>query len=282
MVAPVILLTLLVAISLAACNGETQPDRTVQPAQTREPSTTSTLTTDATAPPTPTPEPTAPPTPTPEPTAPPTPTPEPTAPPTPTPEPTAPPTSTPKPTAPPTPTPEPTAPPTPTPEPTPNVGFGPGTYQVGSDIQPGIYAGMAGTHVRDSCYWARLSGASGEFSDLIANENAIGQFYVEVLNTDAFLEVSCEITSLDLWPAPDTKLSRIDPGMYIVGRDIEPGTYRGEAGTDVRDSCYWARLSGASGEFSDLIANDNARGQYFVTVQESDFALYTRCTLELR
>lgn len=176
--------------------------------------------------------------------------------------------------------PEPTSTPAPTAEPTPRVGFGPGTYQVGSDIQSGVYAGKAGVGILDSCYWARLSGVSGDFSDLIANENAIGQFYVEVLNTDAFFEVSCEIVPIHAWPAPDMKSSNLDPGMYIVGRDINPGTYRGEAGTDVLDSCYWARLSGVSGDFSNLIANDNAVGQFFIAVQDSDFALLTHCHLE--
>ena len=176
-------------------------------------------------------------------------------------------------------TPTPTATPEPTAMPT-EVGFGPGMYLVGERLQPGIYAGKTGIGLLDSCYWARLSGASGEFSDLIANDNAVGQFYVEVLATDKFFEIGCDITPLHAWPMPDEPLSKIEPGIYLVGRDISPGTYRGEAGTDVLDSCYWARLSGVSGEFSDLIANDNAVGQYFVSIQDSDYAFATGCALE--
>ena len=48
-----------------------------------------------------------------------------------------------------------------------------GTYKVGSDIEPGIYAGQAGTDVFNSCYWARMSGASGNFSELIANDKGV-------------------------------------------------------------------------------------------------------------
>ena len=168
-----------------------------------------------------------------------------------------------------------------TPTSTPDSGFGPGTYQVGSDIQPGLYAGKAGTGPLDFCYWARLSGVSGEFSDLIANDNAMGQFYLEVLPTDKYLQVDCNITPLNEWHEPVEPLSNIVPGVYLIGRDIVPGTYRGEAGTGALDSCYWARLSGVTGEFSDLIANDNAVGQYFVSVEDSDFALSTSCALEL-
>ena len=161
------------------------------------------------------------------------------------------------------------------------VGFGPGTYQVGSDIQPGIYAGKAGADVLGSCYWARLSGVSGESSDIIANDIAKGQFYVEVLDTDKYFEIGCNIAPLDAWPIPDAPLSKIGPGTYLVGRDVTPGIYRGEAGTEVRDSCYWARLSGVSGESSDIIANDIAKGVFFVDVQSSDYAFYTGCDLEL-
>ena len=177
------------------------------------------------------------------------------------------------------PVPTPTA--TPQPTPTPQVGFAPGTYRVGEDLRPGIYAGNSGTGLLDSCYWARLRGVSGELSDLIANDNAIGQFYVEVLETDAYFEVKCSVIPIDAWPEPDRELSKITPGTYLVGRDISPGTYRGEAGTSLLDSCYWSRLSGVTGDISDLIANDNPIGFYFVTVQDSDYALSTTCELEL-
>ena len=106
--------------------------------------------------------------------------------------------STPEPTR--TPTPEPTpiqaATPTPTPEPTPTeipVGFGPGTYEVSKDISPGTYVGRAGTGALDSCSWTRLSGASGEFSDVIAVDNARGQFYVEILDTDKYFRTGCAL-----------------------------------------------------------------------------------------
>ena len=167
------------------------------------------------------------------------------------------------------------------PTPEPKTSLGPGMYQVGNDIQPGVYAGLADTDAFGSCYWARLSGASGDFSELISNENAIGQFYVEIKPDDRYYKVDCEITPLDDWPTPVEPLSEIEPGLYLVGRDIKPGTYRGKAGTDALSSCYWARLSGLSGDFGHLIANDNATGQFFVTVTPSDLALSTSCKLTL-
>ena len=41
-------------------------------------------------------------------------------------------------------------------------------------------------------------------------------------------------------------------GIYLVGDDIKPGTYRSEG-----SRCYWARLSGTSGELEHIIANEN-------------------------
>ena len=158
--------------------------------------------------------------------------------------------------------------------------IGPGTYRVGQDIQPGTYAGRAGTGPLESCYWARLMAASGELSDIIANDNARGQFYVEIAETDGYFEVACAVTSLEDWPGPEQPLSKIGPGTYLVGRDLSPGTFRGTAGDDILDSCYWARLRGVSGTLADIIANDNAIGRFFVEVAQTDYALKSGCALE--
>ncbi len=155
----------------------------------------------------------------------------------------------------------------------------PGTYLVGRDIEPGIYAGKAGTEVLDTCYWERLSGLGGGFADTVANDNAKGLFYVDVSETDVALSTRCELTALDEVPASQGFLTQLPPGTYLVGRDIQPGNYSGEAGTGVLDSCYWARLSGVSGEFSDLIANGNAQGRYFVQVGSTDFAVKFDCAV---
>ena len=194
------------------------------------------------------------------------------------------PTATPEPASEPTPTSTPGLTPTPTPIPTPEPtsGLRPGTYQVPTELQPGIYAGRAGQALFNSCYWERLSGVSGDFSEILANGNPIGQFYVEVLPTDKYFSADCEITPLQDWPTPTEPFTEMEPGMYIVGRDISPGTYRGEAGTDLLDSCYWERLSGVSGEFSELITNDVPVGQFFVKVQASDFAFTTTCAVILQ
>jgi hypothetical protein len=155
-----------------------------------------------------------------------------------------------------------------------------GTYLVGTDIKPGIYVGQAGQGVFDSCYWARLSGLSGALDDVLANANAVGLYYLEVLPTDKALETACELRPIDQVPARETLLTVLQPGMYLVGRDIGPGMYRGTAGADVLASCYWARLSGVTGELDQVLANGNATGQYYIEVQPGDFALEVACEVE--
>jgi len=150
-----------------------------------------------------------------------------------------------------------------------------GTYLVGSEIQPGIYKGES---LNKSCYWARLKDLSGEFDAILANDISTGQFYVEVKNTDFAFETRCELVPLDSIQAPTGYLPTIiQAGTYLVGRDIQPGTYKGQAeGT----SCYWARLNSVTGDLNSIITNNIAEGQFYVQVASSDFALTTRCSLE--
>lgn len=76
---------------------------------------------------------------------------------------------------------------------------------------------------------------------------------------------------------PPVEESGITSGTWIVGDDIEPGTYRtqGPASAGAFGSCYYARLSGTSGELDDVIANDNSQGPTTVTISASDEAFET-------
>lgn len=71
--------------------------------------------------------------------------------------------------------------------------------------------------------------------------------------------------------AAEEEASSVDfgDGTWVVGEDIEAGTYRngGDGGW-----CYWERLSGLSGEFGDIIANGNPDGPAVVEISKSDAA----------
>lgn len=176
-----------------------------------------------------------------------------------------------------------TAEPTPTaiPEPTadPNL-LAAGTYKVGIDLEPGIYTGEAGVGLFDSCYWERLSDLSGDFSAILSNANAEGKFYLEVLPSDVAIKIGCEMKKYDESTAQHTITDTIQVGTYLVGKDIEPGIYKGMAGTNTMDSCYWQRSSGLTGDMGEIRANDNGVGPYFVEILADDLAFTTGCVLE--
>lgn len=68
-------------------------------------------------------------------------------------------------------------------------------------------------------------------------------------------------------------------GTYLVGSDIQPGTYRSVSNS----GCYWARLSDLSGTLSGIITNNNADGQIVVTIRSGDKAFEsTRCSQWLK
>jgi pyruvate/2-oxoglutarate dehydrogenase complex dihydrolipoamide acyltransferase (E2) component len=83
--------------------------------------------------------------------------------------------------------------PAPAPEAAPKIGgtigapFAEGVYQVGVDIQPGLY--KATVHEGEFGYWARLS--SETTSDIIANDaKESGTMYLRVKASDKYVEIS--------------------------------------------------------------------------------------------
>lgn len=76
---------------------------------------------------------------------------------------------------------------------------------------------------------------------------------------------------------PAAPAGSFSDGVYVVGEDIEPGTYK-TAGPDssVFPMCYWARLKDTSGDFASIITNGNPQGQATVTIKSSDGAFETR------
>lgn len=65
-------------------------------------------------------------------------------------------------------------------------------------------------------------------------------------------------------------------GTYLVGRDIQAGTYHSSGSPD----CYWARLSDLSGGVSSIISNHLGSGPQYVEISSSDKAFQVQggCT----
>lgn len=65
-------------------------------------------------------------------------------------------------------------------------------------------------------------------------------------------------------------------GTFIVGTDVEPGTYRSSpAPGRALDWCYWSRLSGLDGTVDSIIANDGGDGPKVVEIAAGDVAFET-------
>ena len=152
----------------------------------------------------------------------------------------------------------------PTPKPTASfLHFGDGTYQVGKDIQPGTYRTRTSS---PGCYYARLNGFGGTTGEIIANNNTDAPAIVTIAATDkGFESQSCGTWTKDLSQITTSKTTFSD-GMYIIGTDIAPGTYRN---TGV-SGCYYARLSGFGNTIGDIIANNNVDTATIVTIASSD------------
>lgn len=143
--------------------------------------------------------------------------------------------------------------------------FGDGTQLVGADIQPGTYRTREAT---EGCYWERLSGLGGTPDEIIANDFTNGVSVVTIAASDtAFSSENCGEWTTDLSAITSSTTAPIDTdGVYLVGVDLAPGTWRATAD----DGCYWARLSGFSGTFDDIIANDYTDSAPVVAISASD------------
>ena len=131
----------------------------------------------------------------------------------------------------------------------PDLEFEDGIWEVGTEIMPGTYRTLWDP---DYCYWARLSGYSGDVDDIIANSFGSGWQVVTIGRRDvAFESSNCGYWTSDLSPVLDDS-TEFGEGTFIVGVDILPGVYRSSGDEDY---CYWARLSGFGGTVDDIITN---------------------------
>lgn len=146
---------------------------------------------------------------------------------------------------------------------------GDGDFQVGSDVKPGTYRTTGNSD--GMCYWERAKDASGEVDSLLANDNVTGTSYVTVKTGDKLFKSSdChdwQAVAAKAKGSPATGMSG-DGGMFRVGSDIAPGTYRSTGNTD--DSCYWERTRDAEHGIDSILANDNVNGTAVVRIGASD------------
>lgn len=148
--------------------------------------------------------------------------------------------------------------------------FGEGTKRVGEDIVPDTYRSGP---VAEGCYWERLSGFGGSFEEIKANEFTNNRTVVTIDPSDeGFGSSDCGTWSNDLRAITESPTAPFGSGTWIVRTDIAPGTWRN---SDSTEGCYWARLSGFSGEFEDIIANEFTEEPTIVEIGPEDAGFST-------
>ena len=145
--------------------------------------------------------------------------------------------------------------------------FGPGQYRVPTDIPAGRYY----SDPREGCHFQRVRSFGGTPSDAIVDANLTfdaNQWIVDLLPTDGGFttDVNCGV-----WSTTPRQglLTNITAGMWIVGAQITPGTYRAENSVA---GCYWQRVSNFTGGFDAIIANQTATsaGAQLATIAATD------------
>lgn len=149
----------------------------------------------------------------------------------------------------------------------PRTSFGPGTYRVPVDIPVGRYY----SDPSSGCHFQRLRGFGGTASDVI-NDSVVnfdaGQWIVDLIATDAGFNTDA---NCGLWFTTPRRglLTTITAGMWIVGAQITPGTYRTD---NSAAGCYWQRVSNFTGGADAIISNNlsNNSGPQIATIAATD------------
>lgn len=108
---------------------------------------------------------------------------------------------------------------------------------------------------------AKILGSAGEEKDSLASDVSNLRGEKKALTADV-KKLRGEFAALTKRKAASTFEGN---GMYLVGTDVAPGTYRAAASP----GCYYAVLANLSGAGNDIITNGNVDGPVVFTVPSS-------------
>jgi hypothetical protein len=115
--------------------------------------------------------------------------------------------------------------------------------------------------------------------NLIAGGLAVGVIVAIAVGTSGGNDTPGHETTSDRSSAPsaapatpDGPATSFSDGTYLVGSDIEAGTYKTTGPDDSAwtDGCYWERAKNDSGDLDSIIANNYQEGPGRVTVNSGE------------
>lgn len=145
-----------------------------------------------------------------------------------------------------------------------------GLWRVGEDIEPGLY------RVSDEvdpnaqywdCTWFTYASADhSEENEIDSMWGAAGLPVVDLTGVAEFETADCGNWELvdpgTLFDNPDA-LAMVRPGMWLVGEDVAPGTYRPSTPIVLEESfsmCFWVAFEGASSSDRAVVTSGIADG----------------------
>jgi hypothetical protein len=145
------------------------------------------------------------------------------------------------------------------------AGIADGDWLVGTDALPGTYANLHG----GDCLWARLG---DEADPVIAIEWRMepGAALVSIHATDtSFVSSGCGTWISDEMPLVASPKHPRGSGIYRIGRDMQPGTWRAD---NPDGTCSWERLADFGGSDAEIIASGIATvpGWVVVMIEDTD------------
>lgn len=152
--------------------------------------------------------------------------------------------------------------------------YGNGKYLVGKDIQSGLYKVKITDSVMKMGYIERAKDLNMELDSILANIILTGDGYVEIKNSDVAIKLQgVEIYPIDINTLKKDIKKEIHDGIYLVGFDIEAGTYKVQVTDTITGMGYVERAKNVSMGIDDIIANEIVQGQGYVNIKESDYAI---------
>jgi hypothetical protein len=147
-----------------------------------------------------------------------------------------------------------------------------GKFLVGKDIEAGLYKVKLTDTIMKIGYIERSKDLEMSIDSILANIILQGDGYLEILDTDVAVKLQgVEIERIELENLiPNIKNEATD-GMYLIGYDLAPGTYKVEVTDTTTEMGYVERSSSAAMDMNDIIANEIVQGQSYIEIIESDF-----------